>query len=352
MSQPHENPTADLCRALEQPAGAVSLPQEASTVVVAGAMSLLIHAILVFNAAVFTFVVPVSKEAELRLAKGQKADTVEVQLSMAPPPPMPTPVKPEALKTPPPPVQPPPMTQKVDPPKEEPFEKTPPPAREPVDGAAPGNSPLANRVLEGDSAEPEAMAPPQPVNRTPGTTPPTTALKPVEIPKEKSTRSAPSLATNQVPTQSPASKPVETAKPIEVTFAALPPTIEFTPPTITPPVSPAPPVPPTPVTPPAPATSRPATAGVTAGVEADLVKPRYPQLSIRAGEEGIILLEIEVLPDGSVGFVRVIESPGFDRLEKAAIDAVRRSKFVPAQRNGVAVREVVRKTIGFRLTDV
>lgn len=327
--------------------------------IVAAGFSLLIHAILVFNAAVWTFHFPQSQEAELKFAKGQKAQTMEVEVSLVmpmPPKPTPTPVKPVELEKPP--VKPPQaVTEKAPPAKSEPFEKTPPPAREPVDGAAAGHSPLANRVLEGDPAdiqEPDALAPPQPQQRGVGAVAQAPALKPVEVPRDKPVRSSLSMASAQVDVKIPPTPAPPPTMPVEVTFAALPPTIEFTPPTLTPPAPPTPPTPPVaqaPAKPPTEMSSRAANAGVTTGAEADLVKPRYPQLSIRAGEEGLITLEIEVLPDGSVGFVRVIDSPGFDRLERAAIEAVKRSKFTPAQRNGLAIREVVRKTILFRLQD-
>lgn len=100
-----------------------------------------------------------------------------------------------------------------------------------------------------------------------------------------------------------------------------------------------------------PMSAKGATAGVANGTGADLVKPRYPSMSVREGEQGAVELEIEVFADGQVGFIRVLRSPGFERLEKAAIDAVRRSRFTPGEREGEPVRTVVRKTILFQLND-
>lgn len=320
-----------------------------SAPVMAGFWSVVLHAILVFNASVWTFYVPETIDAKLKFAKGESAQAVEVQLTLMMPPATtkPTLVKPtEDLPTPEE-APTPPVDERVEPQKPEPFEQTPPPAREPVDGAAPGRSPLANRVLEGDPADPAEPAPmeaPQEIERRPGAAT-ADALKPVEQPREKPAQPTPSLAMAN-PVKTPAkTNTTPQAKPIEITMAAPAPTIEFTPPTFT---LPTPPQPSAPTSEPA---SRAATAGVSSGAEAELVKPRYPALSIRAGEEGTIILEIEVLPDGSVGFVRIIDSPGYDRLEKAAIEAVKRSRFTPAQSEGIAIRQVLRKTIRFRLQD-
>ena len=346
MAPEPSNLIDELSRAAAQSQAVAEPLVDRSAWLIAGLWSLVIHAAITFNAAVWQFHFPETVQAKLEFAKGESAQAVEVQLTMMAPPTKPTPVKPQELppETPTPPTPPvPPVDETIPPPEPVPFEQTPPPAREPVDGAAPGRSPLANRVLKDDAAavsEPEPIEAQQQVERGIGA-PPADALKPVEQPREKSANSSPSLATNQVKTTTTPAQaaPMPVPMPLDVTLAALPPTIEFTPPTLTPPAPATPPV------------SRAATAGVSRGAEADLVKPRYPALSIRAGEEGTIILEIEVLPDGSVGFVRVIESPGYDRLEKAAIDAVRKSKFSPAQRDGSPIREVVRKTIRFRLQD-
>ncbi len=344
----------ELTLAAAEPAVVRPVVVDRSTAIVAGFWSVVFHAILAFNAAVWTFHLPETIDARVTFARGEAAQAVEVQLTlmMASPAAQPTPVKPvedEPMVEQVPPS--PPVVERVEPQEPEPFEQTPPPVREPVDGAAPGRSPLANRVLEGDPADAAAPAPMEAVREIEREPPVATAdaLKPVEPPREKPVEPTPSLAS-----ANPAKTPVDTktgpqAMPAPIAPSALEPTIDFTPPVITPPTPPQPAAPA--ARPPSEPASRAATAGVSSGVEAALVKPRYPALSIRAGEEGTIVLEIEVLPDGSVGFVRIIESPGHGRLEKAAIEAVRRSRFTPARHEGVAIRQVVRKSIRFRLED-
>ncbi len=80
-------------------------------------------------------------------------------------------------------------------------------------------------------------------------------------------------------------------------------------------------------------------AGVTRGINIkSLPHPKYPSLSRRKGEAGTVVVEVEVLADGSVGQLRVLRSPGFSRLVAAALDAARQGQFQPARQNGMAVR--------------
>ena len=82
--------------------------------------------------------------------------------------------------------------------------------------------------------------------------------------------------------------------------------------------------------------------GASSGIAiAHLPTPEYPFRSRRLGEEGAVVLEVEVLPDGCAGAIRVVEDPGYPRLVAAAIDAIRKSRFRPATRGGTAVRAVV-----------
>lgn len=91
-------------------------------------------------------------------------------------------------------------------------------------------------------------------------------------------------------------------------------------------------------------------AGVAKGASAiDLPAPRYPLMSRRLGEEGLVTLEVEVLADGRVGKVRVMRDPGFARLRDAAVDAVRRARFEPARRDGRPVASRIIVPVRFRL---
>lgn len=65
--------------------------------------------------------------------------------------------------------------------------------------------------------------------------------------------------------------------------------------------------------------------------------PAYPALSRRLGEEGTVTLEILVKANGMVGEVKLKNSSGYKRLDDAAINAIKRWKFVPASQAGVAI---------------
>jgi protein TonB len=96
-----------------------------------------------------------------------------------------------------------------------------------------------------------------------------------------------------------------------------------------------------------PATS---TARSATSVEiVDLPTPEYPPRSRRLGEEGLVLLEVEVLPDGRAGTVRVLQAPDYPRLVDAAIATVRSAAFRPATADGRPVRAFVEVPIRFRL---
>lgn len=65
--------------------------------------------------------------------------------------------------------------------------------------------------------------------------------------------------------------------------------------------------------------------------------PSYPRLSRRRGEEGTVVLELLVLKDGTVDEIKVKQSSGFPRLDRSAMEAVKRWKYDPATRGGQAI---------------
>jgi protein TonB len=77
--------------------------------------------------------------------------------------------------------------------------------------------------------------------------------------------------------------------------------------------------------------------------------PSYPSLSRRAGEEGGVLLQVHVTADGRAEQVTVSRSSGFARLDAAAVEAVRRWRFVPARQGVRAVDGWVLVPINFSL---
>lgn len=65
--------------------------------------------------------------------------------------------------------------------------------------------------------------------------------------------------------------------------------------------------------------------------------PGYPDLSRRLGEKGTVTLEILVKANGTVGEVKIKESSGYKRLDKAAVNAIKRWRFVPASQAGTPI---------------
>lgn len=67
-------------------------------------------------------------------------------------------------------------------------------------------------------------------------------------------------------------------------------------------------------------------------------------------EEGRVLLDVHILPDGSVGEVKLRESSGFRRLDDAARSAIAHWRYVPATRGGEAVAFWYVQPVVFSLT--
>ena len=78
------------------------------------------------------------------------------------------------------------------------------------------------------------------------------------------------------------------------------------------------------------------------------VRPVYPSESLQAGDEGVILLELNVTPSGTVGQVRLLRSE-CKRLEQAALTAVRQWQFEQWHVNGTPVPFTVVADVPFRL---
>jgi len=81
------------------------------------------------------------------------------------------------------------------------------------------------------------------------------------------------------------------------------------------------------------------------------VEPMYPSSARRSGEAGSVQLRILVNERGVPGEIQVIKSSGYSRLDAAAIDAVRRWRFVAATNGSQAISAWTQLAITFRLTD-
>ncbi len=83
----------------------------------------------------------------------------------------------------------------------------------------------------------------------------------------------------------------------------------------------------------------------------DNPKPAYPALSRRMGEEGRVVLRVQVAANGLPTDIVIHTSSGSARLDQAAFDAVRRWKFIPARRGDEAVAASVLVPIVFSLKE-
>lgn len=155
--------------------------------------------------------------------------------------------------------------------------------------------------------------------------------------------------------QPPRPKPVAKAPPLPLPLPlplALPETAPVVPAAVVPapPVEtaapvPLPPVGPAPVSVPTPIPPR---------FDADYLDspaPVYPPVSRRLGEAGRVVLRVQVAPNGLPTTVTLQSSSGSARLDQAALDTVRRWKFVPARLGNELIAAAVLVPIVFSLKD-
>ncbi|MCK5552703.1 MAG: energy transducer TonB [Deltaproteobacteria bacterium] len=67
-------------------------------------------------------------------------------------------------------------------------------------------------------------------------------------------------------------------------------------------------------------------------------KPPYPRVARRRGYEGVVLLKVEILPNGRVGEIQVKKSSGHPMLDRSALKTVRQWRFIPAKRAEEPIR--------------
>ncbi|AOD15399.1 energy transducer TonB [Xanthomonas fragariae] len=108
----------------------------------------------------------------------------------------------------------------------------------------------------------------------------------------------------------------------------------------------APPAPPTPLpedaVPGAPDTAAPSTASVAGGdrpvpMQGQMPPPRYPSAALSRGDAGDVVVRVDVDAAGNPGGVTLVQRSGSRDLDRAAMEAVRRWRFHPAQRDGQPV---------------
>ena len=78
-------------------------------------------------------------------------------------------------------------------------------------------------------------------------------------------------------------------------------------------------------------------------------KPTYPLEAREKGYKGEVLLRAEVLSNGHVGQIEVKRSSGYEILDQSALSTVKKWKFIPARKGGVAIPVWVNIPIKFEL---
>ena len=104
-----------------------------------------------------------------------------------------------------------------------------------------------------------------------------------------------------------------------------------------------------------PATPQPQTPlSVTLDSELSVVcserpPPVYPLSSRRMGEQGEVLLRVELDAKGAVSAAQIVSGSGFPRLDEAALATIRNWRCTPASRNGQPVRAIALQAFKFIL---
>ncbi len=79
--------------------------------------------------------------------------------------------------------------------------------------------------------------------------------------------------------------------------------------------------------------------------------PAYPASSRRRGEEGVVVLHVELTESGTVANARIRSSSGFASLDEAALGAVKTWRCTPPTRNGLPVRATALQPFNFVLQE-
>lgn len=197
-------------------------------------------------------------------------------------------------------------------------------------------APVFVRMIEPEPPRPIVEPPkPLPVEPPPPKPKPPPPKKAITPPPPPPVAPPPQLA---VPESAPTPARVEAPAPPP----EPPRPIEAPPPPAPPVVAAPPPAPPAP--PPAPV--------VPPNFNADYLSnppPAYPAVSRRMGEEGKVMVRVFVSTDGLPQKLELRTSSGFARLDEAAMDTIRRWKFVPARQGDQAVAAWVLVPIVFKL---
>jgi protein TonB len=184
-------------------------------------------------------------------------------------------------------------------------------------------------------APPEPPAPPAETAPPPPVEPPPT---PIEKPKPKKLALPTRVSDKALPESDRALPEAAPAGPVDGAPGG----------TGTAPARPAPPPPPPPP-PPVVVKPAPKLQPLVLPVAQSSPHPKYSANARRKGIEGVVLVEFDVLEDGSVANVAIVS--GAPELRESVVKAVSSWRFRPAQRGGRPVRHRMQQRVVFNLQD-
>lgn len=80
-------------------------------------------------------------------------------------------------------------------------------------------------------------------------------------------------------------------------------------------------------------------------------RPAYPVMARMRGQEGTVLLTVEVLADGRTGDIRIKQSSGYNMLDHSALNAARSWRFEPARTRNMPLAMAVDVPVRFSLME-
>ncbi|MFP7721379.1 energy transducer TonB [Lysobacter sp. A3-1-A15] len=86
-------------------------------------------------------------------------------------------------------------------------------------------------------------------------------------------------------------------------------------------------------------------------VPASAIPPAFPLEAVRRGESGRVVLKVPVTVAGAPGAISVVTTSGSELLDRTAVEAVSRWRFVPARDKGRDVASTLEIPIDFRPAD-
>ncbi|MBP0594923.1 energy transducer TonB [Paraburkholderia sp. LEh10] len=195
--------------------------------------------------------------------------------------------------------------------------------------------PIESRTITAELISPAPVAAPAAIQSTPTPPPP----KPVPVQKV-----TPKVQPRPTPKPAPTPMPVAPA-PSQHEIA----------PESAPPTPPAAPAPTAPTAAAAPAAGKPTMAlsapKNVSHLDCSIAQPDYPAMSRRRGETGTAMVRFVVGLTGKIENIELKKSSGYERLDQAALEAMRSSSCKPYLENGEPIRAAYTQPFDFSLNN-